>query len=645
MNGELKPNIGIALLFTTLTLFGANASAVTFNVSNADEFQAALTTAGSNGGDDEIVLGAGRYEGNFTYRAFETFDLSIVGELSAAREEVVLDGGKRAFVLRVLGPDQPFDLEIKNLTITGGHSEEFGGGLSLVNFREFESNNRFDVLESGHLSLQSLVVVDNFAPRAGGVFVSGWINIDLRDSYFVDNSVTPGGQGSHLLFEGSGKMTLEEIRSSDLQPYATIERNLFAETGETSLGGAFDGTVSVVMDLSVPSSTYLGQEEVYRGVQIQDNQFRRMGGNPDCLGAVEKEGCDYGGFTTSSFLNVQTGSSGLVFRENTTRDFVFPTGAYLSGFSIEVLENEFLSGASMAVEGRFVRMLNNTFDGLSLPANAVGQTFAGVSGLSGRGDRVTVQGNELRGGDITIVNDYLASQGEFNESIVSNNLVWKAKKCGLSVFTPERAEIHNNTIAGGEGSGICVSTSDKTDLLISNNISYFNSQGGSGLDIQRAGYGNLSTLRNNIFETASEIWDSDENNLNENPGFFDFDDGDLHVTSGSVAANSGSLEGITQIPELDLGGVPRVLEGVIDIGAYERSTTALHPADTNGDSSISIAEFEAYNAAWRNNEVWSVAPETIPVDFVTRAGYLLQKGGAYKNLGVGKPATWVPLNE
>jgi len=33
------------------------------------------------------------------------------------------------------------------------------------------------------------------------------------------------------------------------------------------------------------------------------------------------------------------------------------------------------------------------------------------------------------------------------------------------------------------------------------------------------------------------------------------------------------------------------------------------------------------------------------VDFVTRAGYLLQKGGSYHNIGVGKPATWVPADE
>ena len=83
----------------------------------------------------------------------------------------------------------------------------------------------------------------------------------------------------------------------------------------------------------------------------------------------------------------------------------------------------------------------------------------------------------------------------------------------------------------------------------------------------------------------------------------------------------------------------------MDIGAYERSTTALHPADVNGDNSISMDEFNNYNEAWRANDTWPVAPSQIPVDFVTRAGYLLQKGGNYLNIGVGKPATWVPANE
>ena len=77
----------------------------------------------------------------------------------------------------------------------------------------------------------------------------------------------------------------------------------------------------------------------------------------------------------------------------------------------------------------------------------------------------------------------------------------------------------------------------------------------------------------------------------------------------------------------------------------EIKSAGYHPADTNGDSAISQEEFDAYNAAWRTNAPWPNPPASIEADYVTRAGYLLQKGGAYKNIGVGKPVTWVPIDE
>ena len=30
---------------------------------------------------------------------------------------------------------------------------------------------------------------------------------------------------------------------------------------------------------------------------------------------------------------------------------------------------------------------------------------------------------------------------------------------------------------------------------------------------------------------------------------------------------------------------------------------------------------------------------------MTRAGFLLHKGGTYKNIGVGKPQTWIPVSD
>ena len=125
----------------------------------------------------------------------------------------------------------------------------------------------------------------------------------------------------------------------------------------------------------------------------------------------------------------------------------------------------------------------------------------------------------------------------------------------------------------------------------------------------------------------------------------DISRGDFRPVSDSPAIDSGTNDALSAENQTDLDGNPRVLSGTVDIGAFERNTAPLHPADTNGDSSISSDEFNAYNAAWRANDIWPTAPAVITADFVTRAGYLLQKGGDYKNIGVGKPQTWVPVNE
>jgi hypothetical protein len=55
-----------------------------------------------------------------------------------------------------------------------------------------------------------------------------------------------------------------------------------------------------------------------------------------------------------------------------------------------------------------------------------------------------------------------------------------------------------------------------------------------------------------------------------------------------------------------------------------------HPADSNQDWKISGIEFDAYNKAWQNKERWPVEPNPIPMDYVTRAGYLMSKGQRYK---------------
>ena len=55
-----------------------------------------------------------------------------------------------------------------------------------------------------------------------------------------------------------------------------------------------------------------------------------------------------------------------------------------------------------------------------------------------------------------------------------------------------------------------------------------------------------------------------------------------------------------------------------------------HPADTNQDWKISGQEFDAYNKAWQNKENWPVEPNPIPMDYVTRAGFIMSGGQRYK---------------
>jgi hypothetical protein len=68
-----------------------------------------------------------------------------------------------------------------------------------------------------------------------------------------------------------------------------------------------------------------------------------------------------------------------------------------------------------------------------------------------------------------------------------------------------------------------------------------------------------------------------------------------------------------------------------------------HPADANRDWVLSATEFSAYGAGWKSGQAWPTGPNPIPLDYVTRAGYLNAKGGAYRQAtGRFVPEAWVP---
>jgi hypothetical protein len=77
-------------------------------------------------------------------------------------------------------------------------------------------------------------------------------------------------------------------------------------------------------------------------------------------------------------------------------------------------------------------------------------------------------------------------------------------------------------------------------------------------------------------------------------------------------------------------------------GFIENSVS--HPADVSADLRLVITEVTGYGAAWKRGESWTLPPNPIPVNYVTRAGFLWRNGELYRldpAAGIA-PLWWVP---
>jgi hypothetical protein len=79
---------------------------------------------------------------------------------------------------------------------------------------------------------------------------------------------------------------------------------------------------------------------------------------------------------------------------------------------------------------------------------------------------------------------------------------------------------------------------------------------------------------------------------------------------------------------------------MIIMGASAQVSAQLHPADTDGDYRISLAELTAYAAAWKGGTTWPMPPNPIPQAYVTNAESLWQAGEAYR-YDATKTPPWV----
>jgi len=228
---------------------------------------------------------------------------------------------------------------------------------------------------------------------------------------------------------------------------------------------------------------------------------------------------------------------------------------------------------------------------------------------------------------------------------VADNLVVSNASSGIYITAAPTNYIVNNTIYGNSaqnGGGLYYQTQSGSFNYVYNNIIWGNTASGSGGDVYIVSGGALRSLYNNDYHSMAGLWDVAVNNIDVAPLFVDQLRADYHLRANSLCLNVGN-NAAPGLPLVDLDGNPRIADGTVDMGAYEQSASDWHPADVNTNWTIASAEFTAYASAWTNHAAWSTGPNPIPIDYVTRAGFLVQtNGGNYQNVGGGKPLNWQP---
>lgn len=572
-----------------LYLLPLMSQAVVFEVTTSEEFQSALSAASNNDSDNEILLQPGTYEGNFAY-VFKTPNKLEIRGVSSDKRDVLIDGGGRAYTL-FINAKAGGDFELSSVTVSGGASLE---GASTVPVR--------GVLSS--LSIDSSSI-------SGAVSFSSGLPIDLRATAIeIKNSEIVGlsSPGNEARLPASQKLS---IQGSTLRK---VGLNIEAR------------------DISVLDSEIMNSQ-----INVQ---MRRMGDDQFGEYIVSRNNIWDSVTKFMAYEEGRIGDEEIIFENNQVRN----SSLSLYGPRFFVVANQILD----------TYFLNSTIDS-KISANLLHSSVSGCDN--------TLRGSEQHRG---VIYSDGASGGLWHANqIVDLRQVWigahqiesnliSSTHNPISITLSSVGDansfnkVTNNTLAHN-CRNVAVSIDETTNLQFSNNIVWANSKLG-GYDGESpadslffTGYGENLIATNNIIESTNAIWTTEENTLKKDPMFFSPDNIDLHVTLDSPAIDAGNNAIVDRGTDAD--GNQRVIGGIVDIGAFERSTSDLHPADSDADGSISSKEFESYNQAWRNNESWSTEPRSIPVDYVTRAGYLLQKGGAYKNIGVGKPATWVPVNE
>jgi predicted outer membrane repeat protein len=689
MKTNIARNLINLLAGGLLALTTARGLAVDFHVTTAQELQNALTTASANGADDVIYLAAGYYTGNFNYNSAEAGSLTLQGEAGTTNTQITIDGagtgrsmnlscsGNATMTVRgitflrncgssgnaglristgsgadVLVEDcrfiSPAGASGMGLEVASGHNAMVrrctaagvyngGTGISMSGL-------------SANATVQDCLVVTN---SSSGLAVQNVLGVIVTNSIFSGNWGDAGAQlGGYTAmeftvcnntFSGNAQYGVHCTAGGNwVTTTATLSGNV--SRGNGSWGAVCDGYRFAVISANVSGNTFIANgwggfnvhPDSWDGAAAATLSGNTFTGNSGSGGASCS--CNWG---VTLVGNTFTGNSA-------SSSYYIAGGAYCTGPTVTLSNNTFTGNSSSidhAAGGAYCVGGTVTLSGNSFTANSANAWPGGGAYCSGT---VTATGNTFKQNTTGQSGGGLYADGStvsLSDNLIVKNQQTSSSYTGGGIWVRASAlDMINNTVFGntaaGSGGGAAFHVDGVSEILhVYNNIIWGNSASNNGGDVYLAGTGQQKVFLYNDVNDMYGVWDIAQNLLNVDPKFFDAVNGDYHIQSTSPCKDAGT-NGAPSLPDTDLDGGPRIANGTVDLGCYEFSTAATHPADTNADFVITGNEFNAYAAAWKAGQTWSNAPTVIPADYLTRAGYLMTNGGTYHNDGSARPVNW-----